>query len=45
MRNARDNARIYHMKGIMAFLRDTSIRYLSGQRLLSRYDWIYDWRP
>ncbi|MDJ0931982.1 FAD-dependent monooxygenase [Breoghania sp.] len=45
MRTARENARIYHMKGLMAFLRDTGIRYLSGQRLLSRYDWIYDWQP
>ncbi|PTW61660.1 salicylate hydroxylase [Breoghania corrubedonensis] len=45
MRTARDNARTYHMKGMMAFLRDTGIRYLSGTRLLSRFDWIYDWRP
>ena len=45
MRAARDNARTYHMKGVMAFLRDAGIRYLSGQRLLARFDWIYDWRP
>lgn len=45
VRAARDNARIYHMKGLMALARDTGIRYMSGRRLLSRYDWLYDWRP
>ncbi len=45
VRTARDNARTYHMKGVMALARDTGIRYLGGQRLLSRYDWLYKWQP
>ncbi|WP_321338038.1 FAD-dependent monooxygenase [Breoghania sp.] len=45
VRSARDNARTYHMKGVMALARDTGIRYLGGQRLLSRYDWLYKWQP
>ena len=40
---ARQTGRIYH-RGVDAFLRDTAMRMLGGERLLQRYDWIYEWR-
>jgi salicylate hydroxylase len=40
---ARQTGRIYH-RGVDAFLRDTVMRMLGGERLLQRYDWIYEWR-
>ena len=40
---ARQTGRIYH-RGVDAFLRDTAMRMLGGERLLQRYDWIYNWR-
>ena len=43
-RTARRTGQIYHLGGAMAFARDTTIRALSGAQLLSRQDWIYDWR-
>jgi salicylate hydroxylase len=36
--------RIYHLGGPAAFARDLVIGASSAQRLLSRQDWIYDWR-
>lgn len=45
MRTARDNARTYHMGGIMALARDTGVRFLSGEKLLTRFDWLYGWKP
>lgn len=44
IRQARDNARTYHMTGLKAFARDLGIRYLSGDELLARFDWIYDYK-
>ncbi len=44
MRTARDNARTYHMDGFGAVIRDMGIRFLSGEKLLHRMDWIYGWR-
>jgi 2-polyprenyl-6-methoxyphenol hydroxylase-like FAD-dependent oxidoreductase len=43
-RTARRTGQIYHLRGVMAQARDTAIRLLGGKRLLSRQDWIYDWR-
>jgi salicylate hydroxylase len=43
-RTARQNGRIYHMSGPMAFARNTTMRLLGGARLMARQDWIYDWR-
>jgi salicylate hydroxylase len=40
---ARQTGRIYH-RGVDAFLRDAAMRMLGGERLLQRYDWIYNWR-
>jgi salicylate hydroxylase len=42
-RAAQQTGRIYH-RGADAFLRDTAMRMLGGERLLQRYDWIYNWR-
>ncbi|UTD28603.1 FAD-dependent monooxygenase [Bradyrhizobium sp. WD16] len=44
VRTARRNGRIYHLTGPMALARDSVIHALSGQRLLARQDWIYDYR-
>jgi salicylate hydroxylase len=41
---ARQQGRIYHMRGVMALARDLAIRALGPQRMLARQAWIYDWR-
>jgi salicylate hydroxylase len=43
-RLAARQGRIYHMSGPMAAARDLFIRMMGGRRILSRQDWIYDWR-
>ena len=42
---AQRNGRIYHLRGPMAFARDTTLSALSSDRLLSQLDWIYGWKP
>ena len=44
-RVARRNGRVYHFKGLAAYLRNRALRLRGGDKLLRRYDWIYDWRP
>jgi salicylate hydroxylase len=44
-RSARQAGRIYHLAGPMAFARDLVIKAMGPQRMLSRQNWIYDWRP
>jgi salicylate hydroxylase len=44
-RAARRNGLVYHMGGAEAFLRTIALMAMGGQRLLARYDWLYDWRP
>lgn len=40
------NGRIYHLGGPAAVLRNVTMKFVLGSELmLSRYDWIYDWRP
>jgi salicylate hydroxylase len=41
---ARQNGRIYHLAGPPAVARNVAMRLLGGRRLMSRQDWIYDWR-
>ena len=43
-RLAARQGRIYHMSGPMAAARDLFVRVMGGKRMLSRQDWIYDWR-
>jgi salicylate hydroxylase len=43
-RTARRQGRIYHMSGLSAAARDLFIRTLGPKHMLSRQDWIYDWR-
>lgn len=43
-RTARKNGQTYHLGGPVGFARDQVIRVLGGSRLLSRQDWIYDWK-
>jgi salicylate hydroxylase len=43
-RLAARQGRIYHMSGPMAAARDLFIRALGGKAMMSRQDWIYDWR-
>jgi len=44
-RTARRNGLVYHLSGPAAAARDYVLRNMSGERLLTRYDWLYDWRP
>jgi salicylate hydroxylase len=39
-RESRRQAKIYHLAGPAAFLRDMALRTL-GQKMLARYDWLY----
>jgi salicylate hydroxylase len=43
-RSARQAGRIYHLAGPLAFARNLAIKAMGPKRLLSRQDWIYDWR-
>ena len=38
---AADQARLYHLAGAAALIRDLGMRALGPERLLQRYDWIY----
>jgi salicylate hydroxylase len=44
-REAARNGSHYHLKGAPAMLRNAAMRLIGGERLLARYDWLYDWRP
>jgi salicylate hydroxylase len=43
-RSARQAGRIYHLGGPLALARDLVIKAMGPKRMLSRQDWIYDWR-
>jgi salicylate hydroxylase len=43
-RSARQAGRIYHLAGPLAFARNLAIKAMGPKRMLSRQDWIYDWR-
>ena len=44
-RAARQNGRIYHVGGPVAWLRNRALRARGGDSLLRRYDWLYGWQP
>ncbi len=39
---SRRQAKIYHLAGPAALLRDMALRALGPQKILARYDWLYD---
>jgi salicylate hydroxylase len=39
------NGVTYHLSGPAALVRNIALKRLSGEKLLTRYDWLYDWRP
>jgi salicylate hydroxylase len=44
-RAARLNSWLYHQGEPQATARDLALRFLDGERLLKRYDWLYGWKP
>ncbi len=44
-RAARRNGAIYHLGAVAGFLRTLAVAAVGGERLISRYDWLYGWRP
>jgi salicylate hydroxylase len=44
-RDASRNAAVYHMGGAAAALRSLALMAMGGDRLISRYDWLYGWTP
>jgi len=42
---ARANSRTYHLTGLAALARNVALAAMGGDKLVLRYDWIYDWRP
>ncbi len=44
-RAARANGDIYHLGGVAARARDMALRLLGAEQLMSRWDWLYGWRP
>jgi salicylate hydroxylase len=44
-RQAARNGQHYHLRGMSGIVRDAAMSVMGGQHLLSRYDWLYDWRP
>ena len=44
-REARRNAWRYHLAGPLGFARNSVLGRMGGEKLLARYDWLYDWKP
>jgi salicylate hydroxylase len=42
---SRRQSRIYGMSGPQALVRNLAMRAMGGEKLLSRYDWLYSWKP
>ena len=42
---SRRQGRIYGMSGPQALVRNLAMRAMGGEKLLSRYDWLYSWQP
>jgi salicylate hydroxylase len=42
---SRRQGRIYGRTGPEALIRNFAMRAMGGERLLRRYDWLYNWRP
>jgi len=44
-REAHRNGALYHMSGVTGFMRTLAVAAMGGERLISRYDWLYGWTP
>jgi salicylate hydroxylase len=44
-RAARRNGAVYHMSGVAGVMRTLAVAAMGGERLTSRYDWLYGWTP
>jgi salicylate hydroxylase len=44
-RDASRNGTVYHLTGAAAALRSLALMAMGGDRLISRYDWLYGWTP
>jgi salicylate hydroxylase len=44
-RDASRNGAVYHLGGAAAALRSLALMAMGGDRLISRYDWLYGWTP
>jgi salicylate hydroxylase len=42
---SRRQARVYGLSGPEALVRNLVMRMMGGEKLLSRYDWLYKWQP
>ena len=42
---SRRQGRIYGLSGPEALIRNLAMRAMGGEKLLSRYDWLYSWQP
>ena len=42
---SRRNGRIFHLSGAAAMARNIALAAVPETRLMSRYDWVYGWRP
>jgi 2-polyprenyl-6-methoxyphenol hydroxylase-like FAD-dependent oxidoreductase len=42
---SRRQERIYGLMGPEAFVRNLAMRAMGGEKLRTRYDWLYNWRP
>jgi salicylate hydroxylase len=42
---SRRQGRIYGLSGPQALIRNLAMRAMGGEKLLSRYDWLYSWQP
>jgi 2-polyprenyl-6-methoxyphenol hydroxylase-like FAD-dependent oxidoreductase len=42
---SRHQARIYGYSGPEALIRNLGMRWLGGEKLRERYDWLYSWQP
>ena len=39
---SRQRGRFYHMSGLMRWTRNQVLRWQGPEKLLTRYDWLYD---
>ncbi|MCH9808012.1 MAG: FAD-dependent monooxygenase [Alphaproteobacteria bacterium] len=42
---SRQNGEIYHLDGPMRRARNLTLQYAPAGKLISKYDWLYGWRP